>query len=209
MPWPVLPINQHIRIAMQGSLAGQTIISTFAYRVLSVSGADKPVNDVAEGFFDATAWTNLVSAIAACVPEDLNYSKLSFQQVGATRLAAYKTTMDVDGLGEPCELANVAQVVTRRSFQGGRDGVGSLHLPVAQDPVTIGGGELSGAQFLLLQNVADKMLINVSFTVDGSAYVLRPIIISSANDSISLPLDQAFAQKSVRVMRRRNKGIGI
>lgn len=205
---PTLKLGDTVLQTYVTTLCGQRVMNTFWWEV-TVAPTPLLEQDVA---FDAlndqmNEATGLTNRFDACLPSNLDWYGIWFQVIGPTRLV--KVTFARTGNGQfngEAGSANVAAVITRRTQYASRVGIGSLHVPIATEPIAIEGGFVANALRTPLNALAAKMKENVS----ASGYTLRPKVTPNADAVGGIPwVYQTFLQDTVRIMRRRTVGLGI
>lgn len=211
--WPNVPLLSRFLLTFNGVMHSQTILNTFWYQVKSLTGAEKPLDQLTQAFFADLEYVALESDFLACLPETYSLRETWFQQITPTRQRKGILERALDGgIAAQGNVTNIAAVISRHGTGASRHDNGRIHLPVPSGTTYIENGLLTAAHKVTLQLLADQMLQPISVTVDASVYELVPILAWRINEAPfwgSLEVESTNVQDTSRVMRRRTLGLGI
>lgn len=149
----------------------------------------------------------LISKYITAVPQNMNIDSLSIQCVAPTRIRPVEFLIGNNGGGGTCDAPGTTQAVLRTGDASGRSHQGVLHLPVSTDPADISVGFVTGGQLAILQAFANTTVGNLVGL--APAYTASAIISNGPAVAQITIVTRAFAQSTVRTMRRRVVGRGI
>lgn len=206
---PALSIGDLALYTLRGSLYDQKIISTYGYLVDAITGTP----DLFVALDALIEKLNDVGGIRAtylgCCPPEYHMEEEWAQKISPTRFRAVKNVVDEFGLftDGQARTANSAASITRRGDEAVRAAVSTLHVPIGQSGEEIAEGRVTQALLDALNVHAAQIKLDVT-TVVGTV-TWTPVIPNPANPGLSIVITDAFAQDTVRVMRRRTVGLGI
>jgi len=212
MAWPNIVQADYLLLTYEYTLASQRMLSTFGYRISTLTGGTVPFDSFATAWANDADFVSLRDAIIDVLPSNVTIERYGIQRIGANRLAKYYANADLDGTNVAATATNVAGVITRRSFAGTRVGVGSVHFPIPSDDTNIVDGQLTAGLIAKLDAVAAWGPSLMSIALGGGVNaVLSPVTFGKdqAGTLFTSPIDQALTQETARVMRRRTVGLGI
>jgi len=205
-----IPVGGVIRFAINGRINGQQTVTSFYYRVSAGSTLGTVVEDLdaALDFFTTSA-TAPYGAFLAAVPVDWTNEFNSAQEVLPVLSVNRKLTLVDPGTRGAATTPNLSAVITKGTDFGGRNMIGSWHLPgvAAGDQV---GGIVDNALLGAMSAFGSRSL---NALVDpASGLTLEPVLYhrNAANPLASTftKLTRTIPQDTIRVMRRRTVGVG-
>lgn len=194
-------------VSAVGTMNGQETITTVHYRYANLTGT---IPDGRAAIMTVLAAIRLpdgwFSKYLDCMSSTVKNVQLYGQWITNTRYA-YATdgepALDGDIAGDAMPQ-NVAMVVTRRGDLADRHNISTLHLPgVPLDFVV--NGNLTDDAIAALEEFANATLQDFVLI---SGQELKPCAFRRSDPPVSRMLTEAFAQRTVRVMRRRTVGLG-
>jgi len=205
--YPVATVGSKYLLTLVGRLAGQTIMSTFWYRLKTA--VDLPTHgDICTGILTRIADGGAMrEKYLACCPG--NYTMIAnwCQPIDIFRYAKFNVVTDLAGTSTfAADTPNVAQVILRRGVEAERRAVSKLHVPSPTLDGWIDNGLLTADALLALQALADKLPLEL--TLPGG-HVVQPIIRNGILPEQHRVIGDALAMTTVRVMTRRTVGRGI
>jgi len=202
-------VGDRILVTLKANLLAQVIMSTFVYRITSVTGTPN-MHDVFDAL-DTKLKTagNLVPKFLASVTHDYILHEIWYQTIAPGRFAKYPViaTGLIGGFTGESQTANLAAVITRRGDLGNRHNISTLHVPIGTDDNSLEDGELAVDLQTVLAALAIQ--INSSITLSSPAVGLSPVINNGPNAADYSPITNTFVSQGVRVMRRRTLRVGI
>lgn len=200
-------VGQKYQCVIKSTLDGQQIRTILWYQ-LSALTPPASTDDICISINTLLqAAGGVVAKYAAVVPGNMALDSLTVQCVAPTRIRVVEFAVGLVGGGQNCDAPATTQAVLRTGDAAGRSHQGVLHLPISTDPGDIVGGRLSGAQLALLQTFANQTVPNLVGL--APTYVANAIISNGPTVAQVTLVTRAFAQDTVRTMRRRVVGRGI
>jgi len=206
-----LAVGDIVAVKINGLLLGQRTITTFHYFVASPGSSPSTIAalDQFNAYFAAYAFGPYATFLE-CVPVTWVNEFNTVQQVTPVLSVARFNVLVDPGTRGAATTANLAAVVTKGTNFGGRDQVGSWHLPgVAAADQT--GGDLIAALEAKMVLFGTSTLLSLTDPVTG--IVFSPGLFHRNPEapltSTITPLTRAVPQTTIRVMRRRTVGFGI
>lgn len=197
-----------IEYRLQGRLFGQITLNTFHYYVQfdsSLPTYSQSIQAAANGF--STGTNNPTLALLAAQTAEFTLDGIWAQRIYPTRDRAFFSSLSLPGVNTgTCAAPNQAATIEKWSWEGGRHGIGSLHIPgvpVEQQLL----GLWTNTYRTILETVATRMKANYAPPTDTPCIQL-PVILNRANKPNSKELQGTTVQGTVRVMRRRTIGVG-
>jgi len=205
-----LPAGSIVKVAVEGLLLGQQTVTSWWYRVRFPGASATVIADLDGLLTYFVANVNApYQAFLACLPSTWDGQFCSAQQITPALSVRRDVTLVPDAGGRGVtNSSNLSAVVTKGTDQGGRDQIGSFHLPGIADDDQVA-GSVSAALLALMGTFASKSL-NV-LTDPVTAVVYEPILVHRITPSVGSTgtlLTRARAQETIRVMRRRTVGVG-
>lgn len=206
-----IPLNSVVEVAYEYEYSSQ--------RYLNVSHWLKTVNQTvgtsitAELLELATSLSaagggSFLTLLRACLSVDVTVARVRCQMVDPTRSLAVYGSINASGtFGGGASQGNLSAVITRRTELGGRDQIGSWHMPAVPDGVsTLGFLNGIGSYWTALLTFANRLNVAVSGTGLAS---YDPVLWHNRTvpHTTSL-LTSSQVQDTVRTMRRRTVGVG-
>lgn len=149
------------------------------------------------------------STFLACMPQDFNLVNYVSQRVYPQRMAYQVVGRNVPGTGGIIgeTLQNVSWVLTKYTPYGGRDAVGSVHGIVPDGEYQ--DGDLKPTLIQAVNQFGAAYLGGLAVAAIGLS--AKPIIWhkDSNGNAVVKQVTSTECQQEVRVMRRRNKRLGI
>jgi hypothetical protein len=211
--WPNVALTDLLRFVYEGTLLGQQIRTTWAYRVTSLTGPAATLVDALEAFRTDPQTVALKNAFLDCVPSNYTLNNVAYQWHHADSwYSRMEFEIDEVGANGVALTPNIQAGITRRGVLARRQGVGGIRIPVASEAAQITGGLVTNATLLKLRDLAslmdDKIFAN---TIAGTSMTFTPVIIRQTGtpEVYTNEVAETFAQETVRVMRRRTVGLGI
>jgi len=196
-----------LQISFVGTLFSQRVLNVLHYRVTADSTSPSYVTAAgAVGFqMQSGVVTPGLAMLAAQGPE-YNLDYIRVQKVNGTRLRYVDYAVNLPGtVAGNCTAPNIAATITKKTENGTRHGIGSLHLPGIPSNGYANG--VLDATYKLLVDAISARLIN-PFTVQLETTQCQPILWSKSIDPVYHPLTNTVVQNTIRVMRRRTVGVG-
>lgn len=202
-----LNVGDTIRCDVVGSLFGQQIISTFAYRIIIESTDADPIAA-------STSWANQWQAGAVspytaflnCCPPQYTANQIRVQKIRPVRFSpGVAAVADVGQDLNNTENTNSSAVITRAASLSGRRFVGSLHLP-GLAAGNMDNGSVALGFLIKMGTLASRMLNDFTDLVGATKGV--PVLVHKTGLPADSALTRAITQQTVRVMRRRTVGVG-
>lgn len=212
-----MPVGDHFRVAIDGGLAGQQIVTTFQYRQSTANTST--LSDV-ESLARAIGNVMLTgtSKLIDCQSQDVDYGTIesrSFPLPGVPMvgydLGVVKTGQEaIASLPPSC-----AAVIKRRTGFLGRKYRGRIFLPgVPVDYVT--DGEITDAGYIAtLAALAAAIIAPIAWTAGGSPTFVPELCVVVGDGSVGDPyayratdIISAVLDKKIRSQRRREVGRG-
>jgi hypothetical protein len=187
-------------------------MNTFNYRVSTVVGGSPTINAFAADFLVSAQWAINESTFRACCPNNYTHLQTWLQFVRPVRYVAFKDEVNVAGdSGAAALTANLAAVVTRQGDIADKHNNGSIHIPIAQDDTLIANGKLTAGFKTTVNAFAENVNDGITVTSGAATVTTRPVLyfITPSGSVNSRDVITAYAQDTVRVMRRRTVGLGI
>jgi len=200
--------GDRVLITVVGHLHNQRIMMTFPYLCDEV-GASIQQSDAFAALRDQLCVAGgFMDKLKAVLPNNFEDLALWFQVIAPVRYSKYTLSSTATGAFNDvnAQTPNLAAVVTRRADRAGRKYRGSVHIPLPTSADLFSGGVLDTGYKTLVQQFANK--------VDDAIHTATPLINltpSLFHKPLSVdptPIVEAFAQDTVRVMRRRTVGLG-
>lgn len=204
-----LAVGSIIEATFRGTLLGQTVMSVWHYAVTTVATEPSIANELRDFL---NTWDNaLVAGIRLgyvdCMPSNYTLRQSSAQLVSPTRSRKFFHTLNIGGNRTAAMVPNTAGVMTYQTDAGGRDQVGSKHLPI--DPnVDAVDGNLDVAYKNVLAILGARTTLPLLVVANGGEYA--PVLWHRKKPQPSSSAIKDFiVQDTARVMRRRTVGLGI
>lgn len=205
-------IGNLYRAYVVGEVFGQRTLLTLGYRVFAVTPGTTESQVASAIAFNLSGQigssVNLETPLRAVLPPQWTLVSIRCQQVRPVRMALQELPLNVLGThAGNTEVTNLAAVITMRSQQAARWAVSNKHIgPIPQDVTVLDEGLLTPIYKALLQDVADKINLNLSDAGIGLTAV--PGIINSDLGHNFQSFTVGIPQETVRVMRRRTVRVG-
>jgi hypothetical protein len=204
-------VGDKFLLTLVGGLYGQRIMSTFWYRLNSVTGVVSEIDANDEFRALVVGAGNLVEKYLACCPPEYDLDFVWGQFIAPVRYAKRVTATGAEPgtFDTAAHTANLAATITRRSGFATRQSVGSLHVPIGDTETAIENGLITAGLTIALDALADEML-DVQVTATGSVNWVGIINNQPTSDATKYEtMTETFPQETVRVMRRRTVRLGI
>jgi hypothetical protein len=202
-------LNDIYLLTIKSTWHGQTILSTFPYKVTALPAG--PIN--VTGSYGAVAVAfNAVGApnlnnYRASVPPQLTMDELWVQSVQPTRFVKFISALGTAGtFPQASNTANLAGVIERRGEQANRHNVGSLHVPLANLDPGASAGTISAAFLGAASALASSLQTPMSPAV---GWTMTPCLFSKTLTTAAPVIFSTKVQQTIRTMRRRTVGLGI
>jgi len=197
-------------LTYRGTLAAQTIMSTFAYRLQSLDGTPTVVTiyDFMDTLFNDTA-SNLKDLLQDVLPDNYLFVDCRIQRVATQRIDAkiYDLTPAGGNFGFDATTANLAGVILRRGEVATRKSQSTLHLPYADKETGLANGLVSASYKTVAGALATY--IKADKTLPTTTMVIRPVVYNRGSSPNFTAITRTAVQDTLRVMRRRTVGLGI
>lgn len=205
--YPVAVIGDKYLLTFVGELHGQTIMNTWWYKLKTMVGAPTKGAVALDLAVRVSAAGQMRDAFLGACPGGYTLNEIWSQPIYPTRFAKQILTPALAGTSTfASEAQNLAAVITRRGVPAARWAISSLHVPSPTVAAWVLSGSLTAAAKAVLTTLATFCSDPVT-TLAG--HVLTPVIPRGPAAGDGVDIEQAFVQTSVRVMRRRTKGLGI
>jgi hypothetical protein len=206
--YPATTLGQTMLYQFSGTLEGQQLLSTFKYQIITVG--TEPTWDVAAAAFNVinVAGSGMESKFCNCCPTSYLLNNIWAQLIFPTRWAKLVFPRgDSGAFPQDASTANLAAVITRKGIQANKKNIGSLHVPTSNLDPGMTTGLISTGLKTALGILAGAMLTVVT-TPGGTVFApcLFPPKATTVGQAVFL--NTAYAQNTVRVMRRRTVGVG-
>lgn len=196
-----------LQCSFRGTLFGQRVLNVLHYRVYADSTTGNYVTACAG--VGAALYSGVITpglTMARAQAPEYNLDVIRVQKVNGARGRYVDTVINQPGLNAgSCTASNVAATITKRTDNGTRRGLGSLHLPGIPD-TGYANGSLT-APYKLLIDAISACLLN-PFVVTLETTGLTPVLWSNRSPTVYLPLTSTVTQTTLRTMRRRTVGVG-
>lgn len=209
---PELNVGDIALVTAKGTLAGQTILNTFTYRCIDIGidfgiEANVAMDDLVDAIVDPDP--GLHTRLLDVMPSNYTLNYWTAQIIAPVRVYRFTgDTLDSAGAsGSAASTANLASVITRRGAFANRRNQGSLHVPYPDLLTETTPGLISAAFLTDLNLLAANMLLTKTTPVHGC--VFKPVLYNPGATPAYSDLVAAFAQDTIRVMRRRTVRVGI
>lgn len=204
---PIVSAGDVYEVTFRGSLDGQLILNTFHYGCSVVGGIPTPTTFAAAMDASISAAGGLASKFLACCPAAYVLNFIDYQDVAPVRYVKNTIAHGTGGTsGQDASTANLAGTVTRRGDLARRSNIGSLHVPYPNLDPGASGGLTSAALNTALNALALSMTLTL--VLGGGVGTITPVLWKRPLATSVVPITQAFAQRTLRVMRRRTVGVG-
>jgi len=207
---PNLAFGDVLLYTMRYEFLGQTYLNTFHLEYHDNSGAVDDYTVFATAYLtQAEAVNQLVDDLRDATVDLLNFTDHRLQRIRSTRLAPIVSPLNLAGTVAGDALpGNAAMTLTKRGEVAARYGIGSWHqpgLPFASldDPLTFGAATIN------TMNSALNNWFNIARTPPAMNGNVVPVLWNASAPLRKTRIFTIGAQPSVRVMRRRTKGVGI
>jgi hypothetical protein len=203
MATPLVP-GAIIAVTVETTLNGQTMLNVLHYVLGTVGTADyiaalTALNTLLNGA------GGLTDAMKACMSQDADFVSTMCQVVAPTRLVGVKAAVVKSGSVLATALPqNVSAVITKRTDQASRRGIGSFHLGAIAS-TQVDAGYLTGPLIGNLTTLGN--VIRSTLAVGTQSYT--PCLWSPITPAETRILVSTTVQQTSRVMRRRTVGVGI
>lgn len=203
-----LNVGDIVAVSAVGTCLAQRVLATMLYRVSGPSTSGDvltALQNVADFYKNngATAW---VTAYLAAAPQNYTCTLVRAQRIWPTR-SIYRDSADgrPGTIASNAETCNLTCVITKRTEDGTRKGIGRLH--TAPLPPTAQSAGLISALFTPLATALRDKLILAS-TIVGDATVMGPVLWNRVAPSLYKPLFAGTVQDTIRTLRRRTLRVG-
>ena len=208
---PGLNINDLITCNIHGTLFGQQMITTFAYRITAASQAANTVDACTSwaGSWKAGAVSPFLSFLAACSPE-YSADTVRVQRIYPTRNIYGQNVVGLIGTNaNATDSTNQAASITRGAELSGRRYVGKIQIPGLAAGNMLA-GNVTNAFLSLMSTIGSKMLNTFYDLTDGTTAGVPVLLHRIPGTQIydNVQLYRTIPQRTARVMRRRTIGVG-
>lgn len=209
--WPDIPNNAILLLTFKGTCYGQRIMNTFGYQVFSVTGAVQPADAFYQAFFADADYADFQDDYLACLPSDYTLDEAWLQYLFPFRIR--KAVLEVNLPGDilaPALVQSQASI-SRHAIEASRRSNGGVRLLMPEGALYSANGLISAGHKVTLDTFAQEMDNEINITVNGTAYLLKPVIIHPGNTPGVFSATEVVAtntQDQLRTMRRRVVGRG-
>lgn len=206
---PALSLGDNVLLTINGEVYGQRIMSTFGYVVSAITGAPDDFTVFNELNVALSAAGELYAKYKLCCPNQYTPGAIWMQVIRPVRyLKRVFTNLSGDTFRDTnCYQANVCAVLLRRGSLGNRRNISTLHIPCGTDVDSLVEAVLTEGMETAVNNLGVK--VKTTYTTTTGAVEFSPSILNGPLHTDVTPITVCQAQETVRVMRRRTKGIGI
>lgn len=195
-------------MTINGRLCGQRTMNTFWWRVTALTGTVPEVT--AFTALHAELNSEFLPKYLACVPENWTAEGIWYQAI--FNLRQRKVVIPYSPIGtfaDDAFTANVQGSITRVGDIARRDAVGGVRIPIGTTSTSTEDGLLSAAlkaNFDTFATAMKSIQVTATPSVSYTPMVAAPL---STDPSKWYAIQDAFAQPTTRVIRRRTVGRGI
>jgi hypothetical protein len=196
-------------VTFRSTLAGQTVLSLFSYRLTTMDGAPT-VDSIYNGLNTVLVGTasRLKDRYRDLIPSNMIIVDARYQRVASQRIDAKLFSINQLGnYGFDATTANLAGVIMRRGELANRKNVSTLHVPYPDKETGLGGGLVTTNWKTVASALQTQLLATV--TIPTTTTVLTPCIFNRGSVPNFATLTRTEAKDQLRVMRRRTVGLGI
>ena len=202
-----------INLSVVGTLYGQRVMTSYGFRVMSVSGAidSREAQDKLNDAVATNTGTNLLSTYQDITTDDLEINQIWSQIVRPIRMRKSVKNVALQGFisalnGTP----NIAAVITRKSDLASRSSISNLHIPAAPTDLTnMSEGVFTPAYRTKLDAHAFESYDTINVSWFGNSFNVKGVIINKASaDPNWQEITAHSINHNMRVMRRRTVGLG-
>jgi len=195
-----------IQAVIVGELYGQQTLNVLHY---FQEDGDADFRDPLSALLDDwDAADGLLKKVCLATSEEFFIRTIMAQVVYPSRLVAVRRTTHDHNQGEilnPALPPNVAAVITKKTDFAGRDQVGGFHLAgcpqEGQEEA-----EWTDGQRELLVAVGNKIIESIN--LGGFGNPAKPILWDPGTPTVRSEVTDFDLQRTIRIMRRRTKGVG-
>jgi len=189
---------------------GSTYLNTFHLEYLDTLGA---VDDETAFFgaylTQAEAVNQLIDDLRDITSDSLNFVDHRLQKIRAARHAPLVSQLSLAGtIAGDAMPGNVAMVATKRSDLATRYGIGSWHQPGMPYASATTPADWDSAAMAGLSTALNNWF-NLGRTPPGMVGVVWPTLWNATTPLRKTRITTITVQPTIRVMRRRTKGVGI
>lgn len=201
--------NDVIQYTMEYDILSSTCLNVLHYQVTNLTG---PYVDgqslLLEFLASQSGISGMINACTAALASNCTLVRHSAQKVYNLRYVREEELLNLPGTnaGTECTASNVAAVITKLPIIAQKGVVGSFHFPgLPADAYTA--GSLTVAYGAFMSSIATRLIVQHNLTVSGA--LLVPILFRRGPFNAFNPVVSTVRQTTLRVMRRRTKGVGI
>lgn len=193
-------------VTFRGRAFGQDVLNTFWYGVSAVSGTPSEIAFSNAMHSQIILGGGMKDTFLDLMPTQYVLQQIWIQKVDPLRnVAAKYNEANTGTFAEDASTANLAGVITRRGGLAKRTNLSSLHLMYPN----LDAGILSGSVSVAWNTAATAFLpfLTTSILV-GALGTVIPVIRNGPGTTQVSPIESAFVQTTIRVMRRRTLLVG-
>lgn len=207
--FPIAAVGDIFLVTLRMTWLAQQMINTFYWRV-ATNPAQDLVNQVSNGMDLVLGGSNGLYLRHKALRSLLcSLDRVSIQRIAPSRMVPQEFVKNQAGdVVASVDTGNLAATISRRGSQAKRSDIGSVHIPLPQDPSVYALGSLTPAYLQKLTDLAAIIQANIT-TPSGT--IMEPVIYHPGPEAVPnfSFVGAAFPQSTVRVMRRRTVGLGI
>jgi len=205
-----ISVGDIVAVSFLGTINAQRTVTTLHFRAADASGTAT-----------STLMQNLITLIRAgggggdtlettflnCCAQNFTLNSIRAQKLSTVRAKFESQNRASPGnVAVDCDITNISGVLTKQGALANRRNIGSVHMPAVPNGYA-SAGDVSGTYLTLLNAMAAKLTDVQTVAADTVNYF--PVIFNRTTPADSPFISSAFAQTTMRVMRRRTVGLGI
>jgi hypothetical protein len=205
MPTP-LDADAIVMVVINQELYGQQVLNVLHFRLTDSSADYKATMNAMIDAFDGA--TGLLNAMTALQAPELLIKGITAQPLWPQRLAAVKNNaLDhsagvADGVALP---SNVSMVISKKTDFAGQSQRGAFHLAGLTNDM-VNGDEWTAGTMVDAVAIGDKLIEAIA--TGGFGTDAKPVLWAPGTPTVTADITDYDLQRTIRVMRRRTKGVG-
>lgn len=201
-------VGQIYLVTFKGTMAGQTLLNTFRYRLETLGTAITTADITTNMDLLIASGGNLSPKFIGAVPPQYTLDERWYQCVSPSRIRKVIVNAALAGtFAGTGSTPNASVSIERFAEVATRHGVGRLQLPAANDSANVTNGIINGPGYTgALAALAAQMILPLTLPTVGST--MKPVLQDLRNPGVFNYIIGASAKNTMRVMRRRTVGVG-
>jgi len=203
--------NDVLVVSLSGEYAAQKILFSRTYQCVGASPAGNTLFDDYNDIINTMSiggLSDIITPYLFCLPPEYTLKEIIVQKIWPVRMAYTSGPINLPGTnGNSANVGFETAAITLRGIAGTRHNVGTMKLGPIPDNVSSGGLLTNAYRTLIVQVLADQLLLGVQPATWGTSF-LNPVLFDKQTGN-TISIADNIVQTQTRTMRRRVVGRGV